>query len=244
MNSAICLSHEELTAALDHCGYDCIAEDTRSFFNLTSKVDTDFFAKSAGFSNELENIFTNLKKSHRKIRWIQENGVKFIHFIEGESMLIQEVKNGEHRFSYRPHSESLCSALQGWYEFKGRKLIDDMEFLTIELTTDSFDELHQMSPDYVKEVMKDRSAPPAFRQFLYDFNLNKKELDNFSFLFSSEGKMKLEQVIFFLPSEECVWFIDYQNVENDQIFIKPFFIHEFLFRLEDQIRLFASKQGV
>ncbi|MGD7044677.1 hypothetical protein [Jeotgalibacillus proteolyticus] len=252
MNSAICLSHEELTAALDQRGYDCIAQDTRSFFNLTSQEDMEFFAgkensnlvKSAGFSTELETILSTLKKSQKKIRWIQENGVRFIHFIDGMNMLIQEVENGEHRFSYCSHGESLRSALHGWYEFKGRKLMNEMEFLTIELTTDSFDELHQMSPDYVEEVMKDRSTPPAFRQFLYDFTLNRKELDNFSFLFASEGKTKLEQVVFFLPSEECVWFIDYKKVENDQILITPFYIHEFLIQLEEKMRVFAVKQGI
>jgi len=43
------------------------------------------------------------------------------------------------------------------------------------------------------------------------------------------------QVIFFLPSAECVWFVDYEKVNNDQIFITSLEINEFLEMLEKDI---------
>jgi len=262
MNPTITLTHEEFTAVLSLYGYEHVASDMMALFNLESQAQAERFirgtektlaakgyldqSRANGLDDGLEQTIHLLIQSKRKIRWIQGNRVRFIHQVAKRKLLVQEVENGQHQFSFYEMENGISLMLKKWYQSNTRALTKDMEFLTLELTADNFDDLHQMTPDYVRTVLEDKSSHPAFRQFIYDFNENKKELDNVAFLLSNYAKdeMHMDQVIFFLPSAECVWYVDYEKVDNDQIFISSLHTNEFLDMLEKDVLEFMVASTV
>ncbi|PPA70751.1 hypothetical protein [Jeotgalibacillus proteolyticus] len=258
MNSTITLTHEELAAVLSLSGYERdIANKMLDWYIFPSQLQPEnsvyepvktLAAKGyldsgrpTGLADRLEQMIHFLGQFKPAVRWLEKDRIRFIHPFSQKSFMVQEICNGKHFFSF--HGEKITETLNVWYRSQTYALFKDMEFLTLELTQDTFEELYQMTGALTQELIAEKSAPPAFRQFIYDFNQNKKEIYTLSFL-NKRNKLEVDQSISFIPGGDCVWYIDFKKAENDQIFITPLKLNDFLSMIELDIQAFMVTPSI
>jgi hypothetical protein len=76
--------------------------------------------------------------------------------------------------------------------------------------------------------------------FVNDFLGHGQELSNISFLEShyTKDESVIDQVVFLLPSESFIWHIDYEKVEQHQIFFVPVSVHEYFCKIDETVKEF------
>lgn len=234
----VSLSTEELTVAFILCGYEDVGNQI--IFKdelLKSKEKMNSFSKNIedslklkGFwdgnrdsflSEELENLIKVLALTKLKIRFVIGKKVVFIHKIKNDQFLFQFIQNGIHTISYIEGEDKIRNLIS---EILKLKLIDIpwKEWAPLMLDSETFDEIHSQSERSLKELAQN-NIPMEMKLFIHDFISNNQEFDNVSCMVmdSEENQLHVVKVVFFIIGEKNIWTIDYENVNEDKIYILP-----------------------
>lgn len=256
--AGISLTTNELASVLALCGYESMASPILNSLDIAGGTeefdrfieDTELSLKSKGLLDEsrnstlaagLEDLLHVLVQSKRKVRCIKKNRVLFIHFTKGDTRtLLQEIRNNTHFFSIYSMEKGFEPILLNHYELEGKaeQLVNNLS--TLQLSEDIYNQLHQMEPNVLDTMINDERIEGPLKQFLSDFRDNKQEFDNLSLMEMDYVKdyMEMKQVIFMMPGVNFVWHLDYDRIQEKEIFVVPSSIKEYSKRLSDAIALF------
>ena len=259
--AGISLTTNELASVLALCGYESMASQILNSLDLNRETgefdrfieDTELSLKSKGLLDEsrsstlaagLEDLLHVLVQSKRKARCIIKDRVLFIHFTKGETRtLLQEIRNNTHFFSIFSMENGFDPLLLNHYELEGKREQPVNNLPTLQLSEAIYDSLHQMEPDVLDTMINDERVEGLLKQFLSDFKDNEQEFANISLMEMDYVKdyMEMKQVIFLLPSENFVWHLDYDRIQEKEVFVIPSSVEEYSKRLSDAIVLFFEE---
>ncbi|MBM7604839.1 hypothetical protein JOC75_002843 [Metabacillus crassostreae] len=260
INKQIILSTGELVATLSLCGYDHLARQILNNFNLVNNEDeimrfsdqTEMSLKQKGYWDEnrgtriasgLENLLTLLVQSNKKIRCVRKSNILFIHLLNKDYSLLQEISSDVHSFSFLKNTEGYTTSLSNHFQLGNPKGDAVSGLQPFEVTSDVFDELHNTETKLNDFYKNNSEMNETFHTFLKDFYENNQEFDNLSFITSNYVKdtMEFDQVAFFLPSKNHVWHIEYEQIVDQKILIIPVSERSYLNRIEGTIKEFFKK---
>ncbi len=249
------LTVNELVSALVLCGYEQVASQILNDHKLIqNEAEFDRFVyqaetslrqkgywdddKPSNIASGLEDLLHLLVQSTKKVRCvnIERERVALIHSINQEHSLIQEIHSHEHTFWVHKNNEGFESILRSHY---GLASTDhgSSDLQTIQLSDDMFDGLHAAETVVLERMIQDEEVDASLRSFLKDFLHNEQELDNLAFMVSNfvEDQSKFDQIVFLLPGEGLIWHIDYEQVNNHEIFIHPVEAGEYFHKIENTL---------
>ncbi|EWG08835.1 hypothetical protein [Cytobacillus firmus] len=257
----VSLTTNELAAVLVLCGYENMASQVLNSLDITEGSgdlyrfieETENSLKAKGFLDEnrgtvltegLESLLHILVQSKRKIRCIKKDRVLFIHFIKGdERVLIQEIRHNTHFFSIYLVNEGFEQLLLKHYglEIVISELTDNLS--TLQLSESIYDQLHNMEGGVLDRIINDEKVKGQLKQFLIDFRNNGQELDNLSLIEMDYVKdyFEMKQVIFFLPSQKFLWHLDYDKIQEKEVYVTPVAIKKYFKKLSGVITSFIEE---
>ncbi|WHY62138.1 hypothetical protein [Cytobacillus firmus] len=259
--TGISLTTNELASVLALCGYESMASQILNSLDFNGETgeldrfieDTGLSLKSKGLLDEsrsstlaagLEDLLHVLVQSKRKARCIKKDRVLFIHFIKGDTRtLLQEIRNNTHFFSIYSMEKGFEPILLNHYELAGKSEQAVNNLPALQLSEAIYDQLHQMEPDVLETMINDEKIEGLLKQFLSDFKNNEQEFANVSLMEMDYAKdyMEMKQVIFLLPSVNFVWHLDYDRIQEKEVFVVPSSAEEYSKRLSDAIALFFEE---
>ncbi|MGY0694825.1 hypothetical protein ACW2QC_18925 [Virgibacillus sp. FSP13] len=236
------LTINELVAALALCGYDKMASQILNeqelikgeseFMRFVEETETELRQKGywddnrkTGIAKGLEDLLYLLVHSKKKIRCInmRKRHVLLIHLLNKKNSLVQEVRDGEHGFSFHPNSEGFNDIIREHFGMEDTGM--DVEgWQPIRMTDDLIDELHTSDPEVLLAMKQDESQAVALRDFAGDFLINGQEFDNISFMQSDyvKDQSAFDEIGFLLPGNNFMWHMNYENVEkNHEVTLEP-----------------------
>ncbi|WHY78036.1 hypothetical protein QNH20_02380 [Neobacillus sp. WH10] len=257
----ISLTTNELASALALCGYESMASQVLNNLEIQDRTeefdrfieDTELSLLSKGFLDVsrnstlaagLEDLLHVLVQSKRKVRCIKKDRVLFIHYTKGDSRtLLQEIRNNTHFFSIYSMDKGFEPILLNHYEIEGKPEQPVSNLPTLQLSEAIYNQLHQMEPNVLDTMINDERIEGQLKLFLSDFRDNKQEFDNLSLIEMDYVKdyMEMKQVIFLLPSVNFVWHLDYDRIQEREVFVIPSSVKEYSKRLSDAIALFFGE---
>jgi hypothetical protein len=251
------LTTNELVAVLALCGFERAASQILNDQDLIQNEDqfdrfveqSEQLLKERGYWDDsretklasgLESMIRLLVNCSKKVRCMNGNNVMIIHLLNDKYSLSQHVTDQFHTFTFFQHSEGYQNIMN---DLLGRKesIDDDLDkFQTIELSTDVFDEFHHLEQSVLHSMINDSELNVSMRAFLKDFLMNEQKLDNISFLKTNyvKDQTTAEQIVFLLPSNGFVWHIDYEQVQQDKLFIVPIPESLYVTKIEETIESF------
>lgn len=254
---AIRLSTNEFVSGLALSGYSELASQVINDLQLIKNEkeverfvkQTEQLLRQKGYLDDtresslvsgLENLIHLLVQSRKKVRCVdmKKKQVLFFHHIHQSKTLIQHVKGNDHYFSFHDTESGFFQMLCNYYGVSGDMETNSVE--PIEVTDQLFDGLHQTDSEVLMQMVRDQNLPATMRLFVNDFLGHGQELSNISFLEShyTKDESVIDQVVFLLPSESFIWHIDYEKVEQHQIFFVPVSVHEYFSKIDETVRGF------
>lgn len=249
------LSTNELAAVVALCGYETMASQILNSMGLEEKSiafdrfieDTDVSLTNKGLKDDtrdtmivdgLEELIHSLVQAKRKVRCIRKDKVLFIHFINEDKLLLQEIRNNTHVFYLQSKTNGFQSVLVKHFELN--EGLDIKEIPTLQLSEEIYDQLHQMDSDTLNSMIKDEKLAKPLRKFLADFKFNLQEFDNLSLIEMDyvEDYFEIRQVIFLLPGKDLVWHLDYERINHKEVFVVPYDSGAYSKKLSEEISLF------
>ena len=236
------LSTNELAAALALCGYKSMASEfiinVKNSNNDEETVNrfieyTESTLKGKGYLDEssptllvkeVEDLLHLLMTSIRKVRFIKGEYVLFIHFLDEGNVLFQEIKNQVHYFTKQQINQGFESVLRKFYGLTTTNITRFKESKAMLLSEGLYNELHNLDPLLLNQMISDEGLDIDLRGFLKDFKNNNQQFDNLSFMEMDyiRDNMSLRQVIFMLPNKRYIWHLDYTEIMNEEVYIIPF----------------------
>lgn len=253
-SGSINLSTHELASSLALCGYESMASQVLNSIQIIDDAEgvnrfiqqTEISLKSKGYWDEsrstmlvsgLEDLLHLLVHSRRKVRFIYNDRVLFIHLIDQKNILIQEINNQLHSFSLQKLEGGVTNLLLKQLNLDDSEGTSTKDLQTLLLSDHIYDELHQLDPSILDRMINDVNLEAELRQFFYDFKQNHQEFDNLSFMEMDYIKdyMDIKQVIFMLPSEQYIWHLDYERIQEKEVYIVPTEANDYCSRLNQAI---------
>ncbi|MFD2923798.1 hypothetical protein [Halobacillus naozhouensis] len=246
------LTVNELVSALVLCGYEQVASQILNDHKLIqNEAEFDRFVyqaeislrgkgywdddKETNIASGLEDLLHLLIQSTKKLRCVnmENERVLLIHDVNQEHSLIQEIHNHEHTFWVHQNADGFESIFISHYGLE-KVDYDRADLQTIQLSDTMLDELHTTEADVLGRMIRDEKVDSSLRSFLQEFLRNGQELDNIAFMVSNyvEDQSKFDQIVFLLPGQGLIWHVDYENVNNHEIFIHPVEIGEYFHKIE------------
>ncbi|WP_269411259.1 hypothetical protein [Lentibacillus daqui] len=236
------LTINEMVAALSLCGYDKMAgqilneqeliKNESEFNRFVQETETKLRQKGywddnreTGIAKGLEDLLYLLVHAKKKIRCInmRKHRVLLIHLLNKKHSLVQEVKGGEHAFSFYKNSDGFYDILREHFGMRDTET-DINGWQPIQMTDELIDELHTSEPELLLTMKQDENQAMALRDFAGDFLRNGQEFDNISFMKSDyvKDQSEFDDIQFLLPGNNFVWHMNYENVEeNHQVILEP-----------------------
>ncbi|WP_026692730.1 hypothetical protein [Peribacillus kribbensis] len=236
----ISLTTNELASVLALCGYESMANDVINGLNvLSDEKDFDRFLKETeaslrmkGFWNDqrenlieegLESLITLLVHSKKKVRIIRGQKVTFIHYLDSNNMLLQLISDGRHHLELIKSPElwiAVVDYCQGGLMSSCNSEASKLEVL--KLDEDIYNTLHQLTDETVSTLLS-HDLPFSLRVFLEDFKANSFEFDNVSLMDMrfEDDYLSINQVFFFLNTGSYIWLLDYDKVDDNEIYVLP-----------------------
>lgn len=253
-SQSISLTTNELVAVLALCGFDKAASQILNDQNLIqSEEQFDRFVqqseqmlKHRGYwednretklASGLESMMRLLVQSSNKVRFVNGNHLLIIHLLNNKYSLVQQVTDQTHSFTFYPHSEGYQTLMKNQLERKNEGEAIHKELQTVEISTEVFNEFHTIDQSVLHTMINDKELNVSLRTFLKDFKWNEQKLDNISFLKSNyvKDKTTTDQVVFLLPSDGYIWHLDYEQVDQEKLFIVPVPISLYLTKIQETI---------
>lgn len=90
------------------------------------------------------------------------------------------------------------------------------------------------------QMINDEDIDTQIRKFMKDFLGNDQGFDNFSLLEMDyvKDQSAFEQIVFLLPSDQFVWHMDYDQVEQHKIYLIPMSASDYTQKVENTIQKF------
>ena len=264
IEKSITLTTFELASCLTLCGYESMANQVINDIGMNKDLNminrlveqTEGSLRVKGFFDDnsptmlvsgLENLLHLLVQSKKKIRCIRGEHVLFIHLLNQHKVLVQDIRNQNHTFSIQMLKESTLKRLiKDHLELKNTDIPFKEELNALMFTESLFDEIHYLDTTILEQMYTDKSLDREFRIFLDDFNNSKQEFNNISFMEMDYIKdfLELKQVHFMLINEQFIWHLDYENIQDDKIYIIPLGIEDYFTKLTQNIKDFFALVNV
>jgi len=233
----ISLTTDELAVVLVLCGYEVLANQILlNEEKLQSEEMIDYFAsniedslKLKGFWNDerdtlieekLEGIIRLLVLSKKKVRFITGNKVTFLHKLINEKFLLQIIENGVHTFEYLEEEYNIKDMVKRIVKnIETEKSLNSWQPLLFD--SETFDEFHNRSSEELLKLSSNEVTGIELKCFIKDFIENNQEFDNVSCMImdSKEDVMQIVDVLFYLSGAKNIWFVNYDQVEEEKILI-------------------------
>ena len=254
----VSLTTDELAIAFVLCGYDELANQILSNEQLIDSEDKVYsFSKNIEDSlklkghwndnrdslltEELENMIKLLALTQLKVRFVTGSKVTFIHKIKNEEYMMQYINNGIHTINYFEGKNNI-SCIIG--KIIKADFIDNSceDWNPLFLDSDTFDKIHSFSLNDLKKLASGNIAE-EMKYFIQDFILNNKEFDNVSCMIMDSKKdvLHVGDVVFYLLGEKNIWFINYEEINEDKIYILPQSYEKFTERINNWIHTFFEQ---
>lgn len=259
-NDRVSLSTTELAAALVLCGYGSMANqildgldiltDEESFERFIKQTELTLKKKRYWDENrsvllvkELENLIDLLVASKRKIRCVRGNDVLFIHRVDRENLLTQLVSNNIHTFSYIPTGEPCDTILKRFLKVK-KVSTKKNDFTALLFTSDLFDQIHHLDGESIDNLIISEKMDQELKEFFHDFKRNNFEFDNISLMEMDYMRdfFNMIEVNFFLLNADFIWHLDYEKVENDEIYVVPIEHHDYFVNIRACFNRFLNEE--
>ncbi|MCD7035985.1 hypothetical protein LRR81_17210 [Metabacillus sp. GX 13764] len=258
VKNSISLTTEELAAVFALCGFEDIASDVFNSKEIPEDRDVlsdyaenlEVSLKMKGFWDDeressvpegLENLITLIAHSKKKVRFVSGPEVLFIHHARMNEAIIQYISEGTHHFHMVSLDEELKSELIDFLHIRTGETLTEHQLDQLLLTEELYNQLHFLSEETHEQILQS-DAPASLKSFLKDFKNNQYEFDNLSLLDSSfENKeLNVTSVMFYVIENGYVWWLDYNKVEQDEIYILPISIEEFMVAVMDTVNHYLN----
>jgi len=259
--SSITLSVYELVAALLLCDYGEVASELinqkrlfkskRKLGRFIQQTETSLkkkglmdLSRDTNLTREFESLIHQLVQAEKKVRSvnIQKHSVLIIHSLGGTEILIQQVRDKYHTFTYT-NNIAFSQIFQKHYGLNPEE--ESPLFLkAIQISDEMYDELHKSRHEVLELMANDDKIDLAMQKFLKDFIKNEQQMDNISFMVSNyvEDTSNISEVNFLLPSNGFVWHLNYENVREHKISLEPIPIQDYFQKIEDATIAFFQEQ--
>ncbi|CAH0345443.1 hypothetical protein [Bacillus sp. CECT 9360] len=253
-SNSINLSTHELATSLALCGHESMASQVLNSMEIIEDgeevkrfiLQTEISLKSKGYWDDnrstmlvagVEDLMHLLVHSKKKVRCIREDRVLLIHLIDQKNVLVQDIGNQMHSFSLKKLEDGVTNLLLKHFRLDSSDYESTKDIQTLLLSNDMFDELHQLDHSVLERMINDENLEAELRHFFYDFKKNLQQFDNLSFMEMDYIKdfMDIKHVIFMLPSEQFIWHLDYEKIQEEEVYIVPTETNDYCSRLNQDI---------
>ncbi|MGN1402363.1 MAG: hypothetical protein ACI4XL_12775 [Bacillus sp. (in: firmicutes)] len=258
-NKQISLTTDEFAVALVLCGQEALANQilhdegklqSEETFNLfVSNVEDslkfkEFWngEKESLLIEELEEIIKLLVLSHKKIRFITGNKVTFLHELINGRYLLQIIEHSLHTFSYVEKDYKFLDLVKQTIRIKEPN-IKTNDWHPLFFDSETFDEFYNRSLDELHILSSNEAIVPELKYFIEDFIDNNQEFDNVSCMIMDTKKdiMQIVDVLFYLSGRKNIWFVDYEKVKENKIYIVPEAYEVFIGNVNDWFTAFFTE---
>jgi hypothetical protein len=252
MKPCYTLSTTELGCALALCGYEDMANEVLSNLELLEDElkfekfikQTEYTLKDKGYWDEssksllfaeIEHFIDKLVHTRRKIRCIRENEVFFLHFVNSNEFIVQVIEKQRHYFYTKFLMEDVKELLIKKFEL-GKSTSEDLdEIEPLMLSEDIYNNLLQLKHVELDNLISKADINDSLKNFLKDFKKNDCKFNNISLIDMNylDNEIEFDKILFFMPSEDFIWYVMYDNISEDEIFIVPLSTDSFYFKVKD-----------
>ena len=254
----ISLTTDELAVAFLLCGYEELANQI--LLNeemLQSEEMFDYFVRNIEGSMKLKGFWDDgrdsllvedveetirlLALSQKKVRFVKGTKVTFLHKLINETYLLQVIENGVHNLTYADQDFKLKELIKRIVKIKETE-ISNFSWQPLFFDSKTFDEFHNQSSKELHKLSSNEAIGPELVCFIADFIDNNQEFDNVSCMVMDTNRdvMQVVDVLFYLSGRKNVWFINYDQVEEDKIFVIPEMYVNFTSYVSDWIMFFLN----
>lgn len=225
----ITLTLEELMVAFVKCDSELYAFNVGEKAGLSENEIESIIEKGLSRFNEqkdqlvvesqleiIEEVSYYWGEANKKIHF--ENGKDYLEIFYDEddsNCLIHILDNGLHTFTKSPMGfyQTLCD----FYGYELPSFENSVE-MNIEISGAWYNALHEKSDAQLKLMMNDDSLEWKIKQFIKDFKNNGKKVNQIIFE-SGKYSRKQDLVQVFLPGEQNIWHIDYDQIKNHKLIL-------------------------
>ena len=168
----------------------------------------------------LKNMVNSILNSNKMIRFENGDHCLLIYPSEGAGVILEDVHKNQHTFSQFKTLNGLNEIICNFYGVNS-KLQEDPVKINIELSNDMYDLIHNKKSSDLDRMIEDQSIDSKIRLFLRDFKKNNQQVSKITFKKRKIEKnlMQLDFVMLFVPGENNIWHINYEETDNNQIFL-------------------------
>ena len=219
----ISLSADDLIAVLAHSGSVKRVKEFAEENNFSKKEiqQINETHPETNVSDSLKQIVRTVLEAGKMIRF--ENRDQFLLVYpaqQGEGGILEYIHKGNYEFitchSFKRLNDVICE----FYGLNPRAQEDPVK-MNIELSNRLYDQLHNMNSADYNKMMNDEKIEMEIRQFLGDFNSNNQQVSKIVFKKrkNEKGTMQEDLVMLFVPGENYIWHLKYEESVNNQIFL-------------------------
>jgi len=174
-------------------------------------------------SDEMQDFISSYVQSNWMIRCsnLAQSNILMFHYVEGDSWLSHIIdRDIIHEFAYVDR-EAIPTMIRDYYAFSQEEALEPGRFM---LSDRAFDLLSEKQND--KKARKISSFSPSeeesFNRFIKDLEANSWSLYNISFFQMSdiEADPVLHNIVFFMPSSEGIWIVEYTDHQETPVEIQ------------------------
>ncbi|WP_338778777.1 hypothetical protein [Metabacillus sp. FJAT-52054] len=257
MEKSISLTTDELAAVLALCGFEDMATDVFNSKEVLMNQDLlgdyaqniEASLKIKGFWDPerdssvpegLENLITLIAHSKKKVRFVSGQEVLFLHQASKSDVVAQYISDGIHHFRLSSIESDIESEMKEFLHINASSADPKLEQLL--LTEEIFNQLHTINEEAHEQILQSK-VPDSLKRFLEDFKRNHYEFNNLSFLDSNfaQKELNVTSVMFYLIENGYVWWLDYNKVEEDKIYVLPISVKEFMSVIMDALNQYFKR---
>lgn len=245
-DNELTLTTAELIGTLELCGFVNFTKSLRKEYRFKDTSLSDEAIenlKTKGYWNgrrktklsiELQEILETLVHSSKMLICKNKLQKLVIHQHNRDQSLIQLISDGQHTFSYYNIQSGFVDLLCHFYGIQASTRKDVDTILTIEITDKEFDSLHNLKTAEIDKMMENPELHHQLADFLKDFQDNNQSFHSFSFIEKTNAaKTKIDQLAYFLPNDDLIWHVDYEQVKLNKIYLVPVTFSEYFSKIED-----------
>lgn len=215
------VSSQNLIDALIEFGFTKRAREFAIESGFTLKEIDQQKKKSKGIevSEPLKEILNSVLSMSSMARF--ESGEKtLLVFPDSKSnIIVERIEENSYEFSKHDFKElnSILTEFYGWDTSKQ----DDFMKVNIGLSSDIYDLIHGIEPSGLDDMIEDENFELQIRHFLRDFKRNYHQVSKIIFKKRRINTYVMEEdhVMLFVPSENFIWHINYEEIMDDQIIL-------------------------
>jgi hypothetical protein len=223
-NQKLTISTKHLLASLVHFGHEdftkILAKENEITKNeLTAILDSQTYIikeekldlKQDGLT--IEEVIYYLTNSTKKMRYETAKTFLNIYHIDAKVSLIEEVSNQQHSFSIHNRKNGFFHLLCDFYQYYAN-LNEDPKSVALEISDEFYDHLLSMTKDELLQMIQDEILDEDKRTLLEDFIKNGQKVNQGCMLALKKKKQEIVKPLIFIPGNEFVWHIDYENIQK------------------------------